>query len=58
MRPYKVFKRGEVLYRMGQPVEFMYVIRGGSVKTGNTTARLGHWELPPFAKFQSTVLKS
>lgn len=29
----QVFKRGEILYRMGQPVEYMYVIRGGSVKT-------------------------
>ncbi len=29
----QVFKRGEVLYRMGQPLEYIYVIRGGSVKT-------------------------
>ncbi|MDN5881983.1 MAG: helix-turn-helix domain-containing protein [Nitrosospira sp.] len=29
----QVFKRGEALYRMGQPAEHMYVIRGGSVKT-------------------------
>src|SRR5687768_16816309 len=33
----QVFKRGEVLYRMGQPVEHMYVIRGGSVKTSVST---------------------
>lgn len=33
----QVFKRGQVLYRMGQPVEYMYVIRGGSVKTCVTT---------------------
>lgn len=32
-----VFKRGEVLYRMGQPVEYMYVLRGGSVKTSVST---------------------
>jgi CRP/FNR family transcriptional regulator len=29
----QVFKRGEVLYRMGQPLDNIYVIRGGSVKT-------------------------
>ena len=29
----QVFKRGEVLYRMGQSLEYIYVIRGGSVKT-------------------------
>ena len=29
----QVFKRGEVLYRMGQAVEYIYVIRGGAVKT-------------------------
>ncbi len=29
----QVFKRGEVLYRMGQAVEHIYVIRGGAVKT-------------------------
>ena len=29
----QVFKRGEVLYRMGQSLEYVYVIRGGSVKT-------------------------
>ena len=29
----RVFKRGEVLYRMGQPLEYIYIIRGGSVKT-------------------------
>ncbi|SOD42078.1 transcriptional regulator, Crp/Fnr family [Nitrosovibrio sp. Nv4] len=33
----QVFKRGEVLYRMGQLVEHMYVIRGGSVKTSVST---------------------
>src|SRR5687768_6263723 len=27
------FKRGEVLYRAWQPLEYIYVIRGGSVKT-------------------------
>ena len=32
-----VFKRGEVLYRMGQPMDYMYVIRGGSVKTSVST---------------------
>ena len=32
-----VFKRGDVLYRMGQPMEYMYVIRGGSVKTSVST---------------------
>ena len=29
----QVLKRGETLYRMGQSVEHLYVIRGGSVKT-------------------------
>lgn len=29
----QMFKRGEVLYRAGQPLEYIYVIRGGSVKT-------------------------
>ncbi|KIO49214.1 transcriptional regulator [Nitrosospira sp. NpAV] len=29
----QVFKRGEVLYHMGQSLEYIYVIRGGSVKT-------------------------
>src|SRR3954451_8038707 len=29
----QVFKHGEVLYRMGQPLEYIYIIRGGSVKT-------------------------
>jgi CRP/FNR family transcriptional regulator, anaerobic regulatory protein len=29
----QVLKRGEVLYRMGQPLEYVYVIRGGSIKT-------------------------
>lgn len=29
----QVFKRGEVLYRVGQSLEYIYVIRGGSVKT-------------------------
>jgi CRP/FNR family transcriptional regulator len=29
----QVFKRGEALYRMGQSLEYIYVIRGGSVKT-------------------------
>jgi len=29
----RIFKRGEMLYRMGQPMEYLYVIRGGSVKT-------------------------
>ncbi len=33
VRKKQVFKRGEVLYRMGQPLEYIYVIRGGSVKT-------------------------
>lgn len=33
----QVFKRGEVLYRVGQPLEFIYAIRGGSVKTSITT---------------------
>ena len=32
-----IFKRGEVLFCMGQPVEYLYVIRGGSVKSGVTT---------------------
>lgn len=29
----QMLKRGEVLYRAGQPLEHIYVIRGGSVKT-------------------------
>src|SRR4051794_15130064 len=29
----QVFKHGEVLYWMGQPLEYIYIIRGGSVKT-------------------------
>ena len=29
----QVLKRGEVLYRMGQQLEYIYVIRGGSIKT-------------------------
>ena len=29
----QMLKRGEVLYRAGQPLEYIYVIRGGSVKT-------------------------
>ena len=33
----QVFKRGELLYHMGQPVDYMYVIRGGSVKTSVST---------------------
>lgn len=33
----QIFKRGEALYCMGQPVEYLYVIRGGAVKTGVTT---------------------
>lgn len=33
VRKKQVFKRGEVLYRMGQHLEYVYVIRGGSVKT-------------------------
>ncbi|HVW65909.1 MAG TPA: helix-turn-helix domain-containing protein [Nitrosospira sp.] len=33
----QVLKRGETLYRMGQSVEYLYVIRGGSVKTCITT---------------------
>lgn len=33
----QVFKRGEVLYRIGQSVDYMYVIRGGSVKTSVST---------------------
>lgn len=33
----QVFRRGEVLYRVGQPLEFIYAIRGGSVKTSITT---------------------
>jgi CRP/FNR family transcriptional regulator len=33
----QVLKRGEALYRMGQSVEYLYVIRGGSVKTCITT---------------------
>lgn len=33
----QLFKRGDVLYRVGQPLEFIYAIRGGSVKTSITT---------------------
>lgn len=33
----QVLKRGETLYRMGQSVEHLYVIRGGSIKTCVTT---------------------
>ncbi|SFH32951.1 transcriptional regulator, Crp/Fnr family [Nitrosospira sp. Nsp14] len=33
----QVFKRGEVLYAMGQSAQHMYVIRGGSVKTSVST---------------------
>jgi CRP/FNR family transcriptional regulator, anaerobic regulatory protein len=29
----QVYKRGEVLYRVGQPFEYIYAIRSGSVKT-------------------------
>lgn len=29
----QVFKRGEVLYRIGQPFEYIYAIRSGSVKS-------------------------
>src|SRR6476620_6679540 len=33
----QVLKRGEVLYRIGQSAQHMYVIRGGSVKTSVST---------------------
>lgn len=33
VRRKQVLKRGDVLYRMGQPLDHIYVIRGGSVKT-------------------------
>jgi CRP/FNR family transcriptional regulator len=29
----QVFKRGEVLYRVGQPFEYIYAIRSGSIKS-------------------------
>jgi len=29
----QVYKRGEVLYRIGQPFEYIYAVRSGSVKT-------------------------
>lgn len=29
----QVYKRGEVLYRVGQPFEYIYAVRSGSVKT-------------------------
>lgn len=33
----QVLKRGDVLYRVGQPLEFIYAIRGGSMKTSIMT---------------------
>jgi len=37
IRRKQTFRRGEVLYRMGDPLEYIYAIRGGSVKTYITT---------------------
>lgn len=34
VRRKQVFRCGEVVYRAGQPVQYVYVIRGGSIKTG------------------------
>ena len=33
VRRQQTFRRGELLYRMGEPLEYIYAIRGGSVKT-------------------------
>lgn len=43
----QVFKRGQVLYRMGQPLEYIYVIRGGSVKT-SVGSEEGHVQIMGF----------
>jgi CRP/FNR family transcriptional regulator len=34
---YQVYRRGEVLFRAGDPVEFVYAVRSGSVKTSIST---------------------
>lgn len=33
VRRKQAFRRGELLYRMGEPLDYIYAIRGGSVKT-------------------------
>ncbi len=37
VRRQQTFRRGELLYRMGEPLEYIYAIRSGSVKTYITT---------------------
>jgi CRP/FNR family transcriptional regulator len=36
-RRYQVYRRGEVLFRLGDAVEFIYAVRSGSVKTSIST---------------------